>query len=266
MTDAQTPAPPMLTTLDKGLRVLEALSEAETSSATLTTLSRSLGMHRTTLFRILGTLRARGYVSRDRDTDRYRLGARVLTLASAVLDDLDVRQVAMPALQALNRQTHELVYLTVLDHGEVITVEHLESDQPISLRGKIGARRPLHCTAAGKALVAFLPEPDVEAVLSRELTAHTPRTITLPDVLRQQFDEVRQRGFAWDDEEYIDGVRCVAAPLFDIELRPIGAVSLAAPTIRTPWERLWQLGANVRVAARDISHRLGASLERIENS
>ena len=264
VTDTQTPAPPMLTTLDKGLRVLEALSEADTSSVTLTTLSRSLGMHRTTLFRILGTLRARGYVSRDRDTDRYRLGARVLTLASAVLDDLNVRQVAMPPLQALNRETRELVYLTVLDHGEVITVEHLDSDQPLTLRARIGARRPLHCTAAGKALVACLPEEDVEAVLNSELTAHTPRTITLPDVLRQQLDEVRQRGFAWDDEEYIDGVRCVAAPVFDIELRAIGAVSLAAPTIRTPWERLWQLGAEVHLTAREISRRLGASLERLD--
>jgi IclR family transcriptional regulator, KDG regulon repressor len=266
VSDAQTPAPPLLTTLDKGLRVLEALSETETSSATLTTLSRSLGIHRTTLFRILGTLRARGYVSRDRDTDRYRLGARVLTLASAVLDDLDVRQVALPALQVLNRETRELVYLTVLDHGEVITVEHLESDQPLTLRARIGARRPLHCTAAGKALVAFLPEQDVEAVLAGEFSAYTPRTITSPDVLRQQLAEVRERGFAWDDEEYIHGVRCVGAPVFDIELRAIGAVSLAAPTIRTPCERLWQLGADVHRTAREISHRLGASLERIENS
>jgi DNA-binding IclR family transcriptional regulator len=264
VTDAQTPAPPLLTTLDKGLRVLEALSDAETSSVTLTMLSRSLGMHRTTLFRILGTLRARGYVSRDRDTDRYRLGARVLTLASAVLDDLDVRQVALPPLQTLNRETRELVYLTVLDHGEVITVEHLESDQPLSLRGRIGARRPLHCTAAGKALVAFLPELDVDSMLAGELTMHTPHTITSPDVLRQQFAEARQRGYAWDDEEYIDGVRCVAAPVFDIELRAIGAVSLASPTLRTPWERLWQLGASVRATARDISHRLGASLERLD--
>jgi len=254
----------MLTTLDKGLRVLEALSEADTSSATLTVLSRSLGMHRTTLFRILGTLRARGYVSRDRDTDRYRLGARVLTLASAVLEDLDIRQVAMPALRTLNQQTRELIYLTVLDHGEIITVEHLESDQPLTLRARIGARRPLHCTASGKALLAYLPESEIESLLDADLTAFTPRTITRPDVLRQQLVESRERGFAWDDEEYLDGVRCVAAPVFGMEGRAIGAVSLAAPTMRTPWERLWQLGSEVRDTAREISRRLGASPERFD--
>jgi DNA-binding IclR family transcriptional regulator len=258
------PAPPVLTTLDKGLRVLEALSEADTSSATLTTLSRALGMHRTTVFRILGTLRARGYVSRDHETDRYRLGVRVLTLASSVLEDLDIRQAALPGLQELNRATRELVYLTVLDQGEVITVEHLESDQALTLRARIGARRPLHCTASGKALIAHLPEREVDALLGANLASYTPRTITRPEALHQQLAEVRERGFSWDDEEFIEGVRCVAAPVFGMDGRVVGAVSLAAPTLRTPWERLWQLGADTRSAASDISRRLGAARERTE--
>ena len=252
---------PMLSTLDKGLRVLEALSVADPSPVTLTSLSKAVGMHRTTVFRILGTLRARGYVSRDDGGDRYRLGVRVLTLASAVLNDLDIRQAALPALEELRRATRELVFLSVRDRNEVVTVERLDSDQPLALRAHLGSRRPMHCTAAGKALMASLPQRETDAILAGELPAFTPRTVTFPDAIRQQLAEVRRNGFAWDDEEYFEGVRCVAAPVFGVEGRVVGVVSLAAPTMRTPWERLWQFGADVRSTTRDISHRLGAPRE-----
>jgi DNA-binding IclR family transcriptional regulator len=256
----------MLSTLDKGLRVLEALSRSATGSESLTTLSRAVGLHRTTVFRILGTLRARGYVIRESDTDRYRLGVRVLTLAGAVLDDLDVRQIARPALEALNRASRELVFLSVMEGGEVVTVERLESDQPLTLRAQLGSRRPAHCTAAGKAFLAVMPEAEREAILRKPLASFTPHTITAPDVVRQQLSEVRARGFAWDDEEYFDGVRCVAAPVFGIERRIMGVVSLAAPTVRTPWERLWRLGAEVRATARAISASLGAPADCLDST
>jgi IclR family acetate operon transcriptional repressor len=259
-------AQPMLSTLDKGLRVLEALARSETGSESLTTLSRVVGLHRTTVFRILGTLRARGYVTRESDTDRYRLGVRVLSLAATVLDDLDVRQVARPALEALRASARELVFLTVLDRGEVVTVERLDSDQPLTLRAQIGARRPAHCTAAGKAFLAVLPEAEREAILQKPLAAFTPRTVTQPDLVRQQLGEVRARGFAWDDEEYLDGVRCVASPIFGIDRRLMGVVSLAAPTMRAPWDRLWRLGDEVRATAREISASLGAPPDCLEGN
>jgi DNA-binding IclR family transcriptional regulator len=256
----------MLSTLDKGLRVLEALSRSTTGSESLTTLSRAVGLHRTTVFRILGTLRARGYVTREADTDRYRLGVRVLTLAGAVLDDLDIRQVARPPLEALRTASRELVFLSVMEGGEVVTVERLDSDQPLSLRAQLGSRRPAHCTAAGKAFLAVLPEAEREAILQKPLASFTPRTVTAPEQVRLQLVEIRARGFAWDDEEYFDGVRCVAAPVFGIERRIVGVVSLAAPTMRTPWERLWRLGAEVRTTARAISERLGAPADCFEGT
>jgi IclR family transcriptional regulator, KDG regulon repressor len=249
---------PMLTTLDKGLRVLEALSEAEPAPATLTALSNAVGLHRTTVFRILGTLRARGYVSRDEAGDGYRLGVRILTLASSVLHDLDIREAARPALEELRRRTRELVILSVLDRHEVVTIERLDSDQTLALRAQLGSRRPLHCTAAGKAFMAHLPARELDAALGGELASYTPRTVTLAGEIRRQLAEVERTGFAWDDEEYLEGVRCVAAPVFGIEGGVVGVVSLAAPTVRTPWERLWRLGADVRLAADAISRRLGA--------
>ena len=187
---ARNDASPMLSTLDKGLRGLEALARSDSGSESLTSLSRAVGIHRTTMFRILGTLRA-----------------------------------------------------------------------------QIGSRRPTHCTAAGKTFLAALPEAEREAILRKPLAAFTPRTVTRPEQIRQQLVEVRRRGFAWDDEEYLDGVRCVAAPVFGIDRGVVGVISLAAPTMRAPWERLWRLGAQVSATAREISACLGAPddcLERVE--
>lgn len=251
----------ILSTLDKGLHVLGALSEDGASSMNLTTLSRSLGMHRTTLFRILGTLQARGYVSRDPDTDGYRLGVRVLSLASAVLADLDIRKAGGQPLLDFREETGELVFLTVLDGHDVVTIERLEGRHAVTLQSKIGSRRPAACTAAGKAIVSFLPILQAGAIVDGEIHQHTPNTITDRALLREQHEQVRRRGFASDNEEYLPGVRCVAAPIFGMERTVIGAVSLAAPTMRTPLERLRQLGPRARATAREISRQLGAPEE-----
>jgi len=248
----------ILSTLDKGLHVLEVLASVDSADGlSLTELSRTLGMHRTTLLRVLTTLQARGYVSRNRMTDRFRLGMRVLSLASTVLRGLDLRQVARPTLERLCAETQELVLLTVLDHGAVVTVECLEGNQTIALRTELGARRPAYCTASGKALLAHMADDEVDQILATGMPPVTPRTITSADVMRQHLAETRERGFAWDDEERLEGVRCVASAVFDVEGHTRGAVSIASPSLRTSWERMGQLGIAVSAAAQEISRGLG---------
>lgn len=248
----------ILSTLDKGLYILEVLANLESrEGATLAELSRVVNMHRSSLFRILTTLQARGYVDRDRVTDRYHIGMRVLSLPSAVLRRLDIRQIARPSLQALCTETQELVHLTVLNAGSVVTIERLESTHTLSLRLELGDRRPAHCTATGKVFLAHLPDAEIEQILSSGMLAITPRTITSREVLDRQLDEVRQRGFAWDDEEFLEGVRCVAAPVFGYDGKVHAAVSVVTPSMRTPWERIGQLGDRVRAASKEISRNIG---------
>ena len=248
----------ILSTLDKGLHVLDVIAGADrVEGLTLMELSRAVGMHPTTLSRIMATLQARDYLRRDRATDRYLLGTRVLSLASRLLDGLDIRQVARPTLQALCDATEELVQLTMLDRGEVVTIDRFEANQTLSLRKQIGARRPAHCTAAGKAILAFLAADEVDQLLATGMPAVTPRTITSREVMREHLAAVRQRGYSWDDEEVLEGVRCVAAPIFDHDRRVLGSVSVAAPLLRTPWARLWLLGQQTCDASREISHQLG---------
>jgi IclR family acetate operon transcriptional repressor len=248
----------VLGTLDKGLRVLEALAASEAEAGlTLTELSRRLAMNRTTLFRFLVTLRARGYVQREPGSDRYRLGTGVLYLASALLNGLDIRRVAQPLLRALRDQTQELVHLTIFDHGEVVTVERVEGTQPLSLQTEIGVRRPAYCTATGKAFLAYLDPQEVAAILAAGMPAVTARTITTPEAMAEQLAEVRRQGYAYDDEERIEGVRCVAAPVFGPDRSVIATISIAAPTLRMPVARVRQLGEEVCRSADAIAERLG---------
>ncbi len=258
MTTTEPPSPLMLSTLDKGLRVLEYLAQPDASEGlTLTELAQRLGMHRTTLFRFLVTLRHRGYIERDEDSDRYRLGVGVLALASSLLNNLDVRRIARPVLLDLRNTTQELVHLAVLKEDGVVTVDRIEGQRSLSLQTEVGARRPAYLTASGKAIMAHMTEMRVREILAAGMPAVTARTITTPEAMLQNLAEARRLGYAIDDEERTEGVRCVAAPVFNHEGEVVAAISLAAPTMRFPDDRVAALGKDVAAAAATISRRLG---------
>jgi DNA-binding IclR family transcriptional regulator len=246
-----------LRTLEKGLIVLEALAAAGRSGIALTALGRQLGLHRSTLYRFLTTLAKCGYAEPCEATDRYRLSYKALELAAATLTGLPLRDVGAPLLEELNQTTRETVHIVVLDQGEVVTIDRLEADYPITLRTQVGTRRPAYCSATGKAMLAFLPDAVVDEILARGMPARTTRTITTPEVYKAQLQAARQRGFAIDDEEFVDGIRCVAAPVFDLTGRPIGAISLSAPTMRVSLEQLLNFAEPVCAAARRMSRQLG---------
>lgn len=251
------------TTFDRGLSVLEALAAAQAPDGlTLTEISRRVNMHRSTVFRFLATLHARGYVTRDATTGAYRLGSQVLTLAATWLNELDIRQVARPMLRQLCDSSRELVHLTILDQGDVVTVDRIEGLQPVSLQTGIGNRRPAHCTAAGKAMLAFLPAAEADRIVTSGLAAATPGTITSPDLLRRQFTDIRRLGYAIDFEEHFEGVCCVAAPVFGFDQRVVASISIAGPAHRMPHERIQQLGEEVCSAAAMVSRQLGYAGER----
>jgi DNA-binding IclR family transcriptional regulator len=246
-----------LTTLDRGLQILELLASGETRSGlTLTELGRAFGMHRSTLSRFLVTLRARGYIGRDSGSERYVIGPRGLILARAYLDRLEIRHVGRPALAALCARTGELVHFVILDQGDAITVERIEGVHPTTLQTDLGARRPAYCTASGKAILAYLDPDEVERELPLKMTAFTQRTITSVARMHAELANVRRQGYAIDDEERIEGLRCVAAPLFGSS-GVLGALSLAAPVSRVELARFEELCQDVRATAETISRQLG---------
>lgn len=223
-----------------------------------TEIARALSLHKSTTASLVYTLEANGFLSQNPTTRKYHLGFKVVERAFAMLDQIEFRQVAYPHLQALRNEWNETVNLAVLDASEVVFVERMLGTKALGMRSEIGRRSPAHSTAVGKALLSCLPNTQVEELVKRcGLLAVTPKTITDSDRLLAELEQVREQGYAVDDEENEIGGRCVAVPIFDHTGQAIAAVSISAPTARLPLSDVPQAGAMVVKTAKAISRELG---------
>ena len=244
--------------LVKALAILECLAEGDQKSYTLTELSRRLRVHVSTVHRLVVNLLREGFVEQDPATGGYQLGFRVLRMGLRVLARLDFRRVAQPMLLELNLKTQETVHLAIFQADHSVSIEKYDSPQPVGLDARLGGVMPLHCTGVGKALLAFQSE-EVPRRLSKSpgfarLTAHT---ITSLSNLKEELVRVRQEGYSVDNEEAVEGLRCVAAPLFDHTGKAIAAFSVAGPATRITPERVPEIARLVCETSRVISYHLG---------
>lgn len=221
--------------VERALELLEAFSITE-PELSLTELSCRLGLNASTVFRLLATLQARGYVQQSPDNGRYRLGPACLGPSSVYLAQSDMRRRLTPLLVALRDECRETIHLATLDRKlmEVVYLEKLEGLLPIGLMGsRVGGRSPAYCTGLGKAMLAHEPLDATGAFYeARGLPAHTPQTITSWEVLSHELAEIRLRGYALDNTEHEPGVRCVAAPVWNHRREVVGAISVAGPAER----------------------------------
>ncbi|MFG2885128.1 IclR family transcriptional regulator [Streptomyces sp. NPDC048297] len=201
---------PPLSLLEKAAKVLVAFQSAQ-PRLTLTEVVERSGLARSSAHRILDQLVQLRWLEREgRD---YRLGMGMLELGALAAHHNRLRRAALPHLYALHESTGHLVHLTVLDGAEVVYLERIGGADDSGVPSRVGGRQPAHCTAAGKAILAFSDTSVVEQVIRHGLRPRTPRTITHPESLRGELAMVRERGVAFDREEVYRGVSCVAAPL-----------------------------------------------------
>jgi len=244
--------------LVKALRILECLAEDEQTTFTLTELSRRLHLHVSTVHRLIVNLLRQGFVEVDPGTGGYRLGFRMLRMGLRVLDRLDYRRVAQPLLRELNLRTQETVHLAILQGDHAISIEKFGSPQPVGLDPRLGRLMPLYCTGVGKTLLANQTEEVLDQILRNlPLDRHTAQTITALPQLRKELGKIREQGYAFDLEEAVVGLRCVAAPLLDHRGCVVAAFSVAGPSTRMTTERMQELAQMVVETSREISHRLG---------
>jgi DNA-binding IclR family transcriptional regulator/sugar lactone lactonase YvrE len=242
--------------LAKACDVLEAVA-ASPGGISQAELAAQLALPRTTTYRILATLAARGLLRQDPSRRGYALGFRFLELARGVWSAPDLPAAAAPELRLLRDLTGETAYVGALEGREVLSLARDEGAHPVRSAARLGQRKPLHCTSQGKAILAFLPDGEREALLrTLPLKPLTSRTITDRRHLAAALRIIRTRGFATDDEEILDGIRCVGAPILDAQDRVLGAVSVAGPAWRMTLERLDLLGPELAAAGR----RIGAQL------
>jgi DNA-binding IclR family transcriptional regulator len=239
------------------LDVLEQFVD-DTEELGVTDLSKRLKLHKNNVFRLLATLESRGYIEQNRSTENYRLGVRCLQLGQTYVRHMGLLRQAAPILVELVRQARETAYLGILRRGGVVPVQVVEADRPVRIVSQIGEVLPLHCTAAGKVLLAAQTEEDMRGLLPDTLPKFTERTPVERATLNQQLKTVASNGFAIDMGEHQDDVRAVATPVRDYASAVVGTLALVGPAYRFQAERIdKELAPLVVKAGRHLSGRLG---------
>jgi sugar lactone lactonase YvrE/DNA-binding IclR family transcriptional regulator len=250
--------------LEKAMGLLNIVSSAP-APMTFTELLRTALLPKATLHRILATLMREGLLRHDPYTKTYRLGFRLLELAHEVWSDFDLRLAAQDEMVRLRDSIAETVFLAVLDGDSVVLLASEEASREMRIASKVGERMPVHATAAGKVIAAYLdPSRQLGLLKALPLDAFTPHTLTTVEALRSEFDLTRARGYAIENNEHTDGVVSVAAPILDIEGRPIGAVCITARGERMTGAQAHQLSSTLIGSARTISHNAGGQFMSIQ--
>lgn len=243
-------------TLERGLHLLEVLSDAETMN--LSELARRTELSPSTAYRLLETLRRRGFADWDEGRGLWKVGLRAYQVGSAFLTRGGLVDAAMPEMEKLVDELNETVNLAVMDGHEVVYIAQVEGRQLIRMFTRIGARAPLYCTGVGKALLLEHAETEVRRILGPgPFKPFTEHTLTSPEAFLYELAQAKTKGFVLDNEEREHGVRCIATPIHDNRGKVVASMSLSAPITRLPNERLLQLGQRVRKAADAVSVRLG---------
>lgn len=223
----------------------------------ITELSAELRLAKSTVYRLLQTLVKHGYAVQDPASGRYRLGLKFLEIGGVVQNSLSIRTIARPHLQALMAATNETVQLGILEGYEVVYADKIECARTIRMYSSVGRRSPLHCTALGKVLLAHQPEDAFREILGGRLIRCTPRSITTPRALRAELVQIREQGYAFDDEEFEEGLRCLAAPARDYTGAVVASLGIAGPAARFEPARRPELIKLLRDAAEAVSTGLG---------
>ncbi|MEW6663355.1 MAG: IclR family transcriptional regulator [Bacillota bacterium] len=241
----------------KALKIIDVLAEARGELA-LHEIANRLGLAKSTVHGLLSTLREFEYVEQSPFTGKYKLGLRLFELGSIVAQGWDVRSVTAPHIQKLVDELGETVHLVILDKGEVLYIDKRESRHSFRIVSQVGTRLPAHCTGVGKVLLANLSPGEVKKIVaSKGLPRFTKNTITNPKDLEVELARVRNQGYAIDNEEIMEGLRCVAAPIRNHSGKVCAAISVSGPLARLEGERLDLTIQLVTQTAAEISAGLG---------
>ena len=244
--------------VDRAAALLLALGDSQ-GEAGVTELARRLGLHKSTASRLLATLEKRGLVEQDEESGKYRLGLIVIRLAERAERTLDLRALAMPELDRLARTTRETTGLGILDGDQVITVAQADGPNLVAMGDWTGRGAPLHSVAAGKILLASLPEREILRLVRRGLDRCTDRTITTLEPLLEELARVRRRGYATAFGEFEPSLNAIAAPVYDARGNVTAALDVWGPAFRVTPARVPEIVQQVRESAAAISVRLGGT-------
>ena len=246
--------------LVRGLNLLERLA-ASPGGLALSEVAEQAELAPSTTHRLLQALQSQGFVTQDSELGVWKIDIKTFRIGNSFLEARDFVGTSRPFLRRLTAQTGETANLGVRDDGTAVFLAQSESPQMMRMITRLGSRAPLHASGVGKALMAWLPEDELERILAeRGLARVTENTLHTPESLREGLAEIRRQGFACDREEHAIGLHCVAACIHDEHGIPLAAISVSGPVARIPEARLLELGALVRDTAAEITARLGGRI------
>jgi DNA-binding IclR family transcriptional regulator len=243
--------------LKKAIEVLEALAEREDGIG-ISRLSRELNLPKSTIHQILSTFKSVRFVEQNPENKKYYLGLRIFELGNVVQSQLQLGKIAHHYLYNLSRKTNETTYLVILENDRIVYIDCVESTARLRAHPVFGERVPLHCTSVGKAIMAYLPEEKVNKIIHEDgLERFTENTITDPQVLKRELKEIRKRGYAIDNVEHEEGIRCVGAPIRNHQKEVFAAISVSGPSQRFDRSRVLAMAKLVIETAEEISGKMG---------
>lgn len=243
--------------IERALDILLTFSKEEPELG-LVDICKKVNLTKGTVYRLVYTLVSRGFLSQNDSNSKYTLGPKVFEIGSIALSQLEIRKVAYSSIEELRNTTGETVHLVVQYNDEVVYLEKVDSPRSISMRSWIGQRMPMYCTAVGKTILASLSEEEVYSICgSGKMKRITPNTITSYENLIIELQKVKEQGYAIDDEENEEGLRCIAAPVKNNKGKVIAAISVSAPLMRMDDNLVALTAQLVKKAAEEISYKMG---------
>jgi DNA-binding IclR family transcriptional regulator len=246
-----------INSLAKGLDVLDLL--VERGDASVSEAARALGFNRAASHRFLCTLQELGYVEKT-EQSRYAASMKIMEMGLKLAGRLEIRKISKPYMHRLAEISRETVNLGLYDQFEILHVDKIDSREILRIDAPTGSRTPAFCTALGKAILAFLPQDELDTFFRCvKLKRHGPQSVTSKKKLLAALADVRLRGFAVDNEELSVGLRCVAAPIFDRNGLAPYALSVSGPAVRLSMERIEKIQLRLRKFCQEISAKIGGT-------
>lgn len=246
-------------TIERVDHLLENLSKSP-QGLSLGELAGQVGLPKGTTHRLVSSLAYFNYVKQDPTDRKYKLGFKLVTFGNMVLDQIDLRSESRSFLFELAQKARETTHLAVLDHDEALYIDKIQlSNEGLHMASRIGYRSPLHCTAVGKILLAHMPQAQILRIIEQKgLPRRTAHTWTDAGKLKSHLQHIIRQGYVLDNEEHSEGVRCVAAPVYDMDGSVVAAISISAPAVRVTLEIARKSIKELVIAtAKKISNQLG---------
>jgi IclR family KDG regulon transcriptional repressor len=243
--------------VDRTLTILEVLSDYEEGLG-ITEISEKVELHKSTVHRLLNTLIYKGYIKQDKNTNKYGLTLKLFELGNKKVESMDLVSVVEPYLKELMEKTNEVIHLAIREGSDIVYVSKMEPQKSMKMYTRIGMRKPIYCTAMGKAMMAYMNEEDIQKIWDEsDVKKLTPNTMVDFSKLQEKLKDIRVKGYAMDDQEVEEGIRCVGTILKDYKNGICGAISISGSIISFTEDKTSYFSKIILEYADKISKELG---------